>query len=251
MIRFSEKFDLVAAALLAVQREIQPVVKDKKNPMLGNNYVSLDALVDYVRPILARNDCALLQSEHAPAEGKLTQLTVETMILHVSGQYAVTTATVAVAEQPSKDGRERVTTAQTTGAAITYARRYGVSLALGITTEEDTDANGNPRKDQAQRRESRAAPRGLVGSINTAKATKVEDIPFPPVLGFEGHRGKPLKDVPTEALEVCYQRTKDRTEKKAQMVAKAVEQVLEDRRNGDDFGQLHPALSEAGGLVHA
>lgn len=246
-IRFSEKFDLVAAALLAVQREIQPVVKDKKNPMLGNNYVSLDALMDYVRPVLARHDCALLQSEHAPetAAGKVTQLTVETMILHVSGQYVVTTATVAVAEQLSKDGRERIVTAQTTGAAITYARRYGVSLALAITTEEDTDANGNPKKDQAQRRESRSASRGIVGATNAAKAVTVGDIPFPAVKGCEEHRNKPLRDVPTEALETCYARTKDRTEKKAQMVARAVEQVLEDRRLANDFTQPHPALAGA------
>lgn len=249
MIRFSENFDVIARVLLAVQREIQPVVKDKKNPMLGNNYVSLDALVDYVRPILARNDCALLQSEYAPDSAKLTQLTVETMILHVSGQYVVTEATVAVAEQMGKDGRERVTTAQTTGAAITYARRYGVSLALGVTTEEDTDANGNPRKDQAQRREARSASRGLVAEVNGAKATTVGDIPFPAILGCEAYRGKPLRDVPTEALETCYQRAQGRTEKKTKMIADAVATVLEERRLANDFETSHPALGREEALV--
>lgn len=242
-IRFSETFDRIAVALLAVQREIKPVVKDKKNPMLGNNYVSLDALVDYVRPLLARNECALIQSESAPTDGKLTQLTVETMILHVSGQYVVTGATVAVAEQTGKDGRERVTTAQTTGAAITYARRYGVALALGITTEEDTDANGNPKKDQAQRRESRSASRGIVAEVNGAKVTRLADVPFPAVNGLEQYRGKPLSEVPTDALNLCYLRTKDRTEKKAKMVADAVASVLEERRLSNDFTTLHPALS--------
>ena len=111
-----------------------------------------------------------------------------------------------------------------------------------MTTDDDTDGNF-PQSNQ--RREARKASRGIVAATNAVKATTVGDIPFPAVKGCEAYHNKPLRDVPTEALETCYARTKDRTEKKAQMVARAVEQVLEDRRLANDFTQPHPALAGA------
>lgn len=240
MIQFSESHALVAAALIAVQREVQPVVKDRTNPLLKNKYATLDAITDYVRPLLAKNDLALAQSVSPSADHCIS---VETLLVHVSGEWVRNAVLI-----PMGDGNKGTSLQQAAGSTITYGRRYGLSALLALTTDEDDDGNG--RGQTSQRRESRRAPR-VAQAANAAGAVRVADIPFPAVLGFERLRGTPLKDVPTEALETCYQRTKDRTEKKAQMVAKAIEEVLEDRRTAADFGELHPSLRAQEGTVHA
>lgn len=233
MIRFSPEFTEVAKALLAVQREIQPVVKDAQNPLLHNKYATLDATTDYVRPILARSELTLIQSDDADGVGRLV---VETMLLHVSGQWVANTVVL-----PMSEGNKGTSAQQAAGSTLTYGRRYGLSAILGLTTSDDDDANST--RQTSQRRDARNASRGLVDATNAVKATTHGDIPFPALNGLEEHKGKPLRDVPTEALETCYQRAKDRPEKKVRALAESVAQVLEERRL-NDFTQPHPALAD-------
>lgn len=233
MIQFSEKFAAVACALIAVQREVQPVMKDRSNPLLHSKYATLDAITDYVRPILAKNDLALMQSV-SPAADRC--ICVETLLLHATGEWAKNTVLV-----PLSDGNKGTSLQQAAGSTITYGRRYGLSAMLALTTDEDDDGNG--RGQTSQRREARRAPR-VAQAANDVRATTVGDIPFPAVQGCESWRGKPLREVPTDALEICYQRTKDRPEKKAKLIADAIADVLETRRAANDFTQPHPALME-------
>jgi len=234
MIQFSESHVAVTAALLAVQRAVQPVVKDKSNPLLKNRYATLDAITDYVRPLLNTNELTLLQSVAPLPEHCVS---IETMLLHTSGEWVKNAVVV-----PLTKGNAGTSEQQAAGSTITYGRRYGLSALLALTTDEDDDGNG--RGQTNQRKAARRASRGIVDATNGAKATTVGDVPFPAVNGFEQFRGQPLKDVPTNALEVCYQRAKDRTEKKAQLIAKAVEEILEERRTANDFTTPHPALAD-------
>ncbi len=234
MLQFSESHGAVTLALLAVQREVQPVVKDRQNPLLHSKYATLDAITDYVRPLLAKNDLTLLQS--VSLSDKATIL-VESVLMHVSGEWIKNTVPV-----PLSAGNKGTSEQQAAGSTITYGRRYGLSALLALTTDEDDDGNG--RGETAQRRAAKRAPRGIVAETNASNATTVGDIPFPAVAGCEAHRGKPLKDVPTDALTTCYHRTKDRTEKRAKMVAEAVASILEERRLANDFETPHPALAD-------
>ena len=233
MIQFSESHALVTAALLAVQREVQPVVKDRANPLLHSKYATLDAITDYVRPLLAKNELTLLQS--VSLSDKAT-ICVESVLLHVSGEWIKNTVPV-----PMGEGNKGTSPQQVAGSTITYGRRYGLSALLALTTDEDDDGNG--RGQTAQRRAAKSASRGLVDATNGVKAVTHGDIPFPALRGLEEHKDKPLRDVPTEALETCYQRAKDRPEKKVRALAESVAQVLEERRL-NDFTQPHPALAD-------
>jgi hypothetical protein len=237
--RFSAKHELVVAALLNVQREIQPVVKDAKNPMLNSTYATLAAITDYARPLLAKHELFLIQGGDDPHDAAgVTLLAMKTRLIHVSGQWVENIVYAPIAEQNSKDGKERKATAQTAGSVITYLRRYGLSALLALTTDEDDDGN---RASQQQKRESRAASR----EINAQQVTEPSKIPFPPLKGLEQYKGQPLRGVPTEAITEAYTRASGQAGKSAAAYARAMEEELERRRDLNDFEKAHPALAEA------
>lgn len=236
MLQFSDTRGDICVALLQVQREIQPVVKDRNNPLLKNRYATLDAITDYVRPICARANCVLMQSEHMMVLNAVTQIGIETMLLHHTGEWVKNVVFV-----PVGDGNKGTSPQQAAGSALTYGRRYGLSALLALTTDEDDDGNGGTK----QRRDAKKSGRTIVEKVNEVKATTVAQIPFPAVRGFEQHRDKPLGDVPTDALETCYQRAVNRPEKKAKMIAEAIGEILENRRQ---FAQpLPPEEGSVGG----
>jgi hypothetical protein len=91
-------------------------------------YVSLDALLDAVKPVLLDHDLALIQTL-VSQEGKVG---VSTAFLHVSGERFDFGTLLMKAEG---------LTAQQVGGLITYARRMSISTACGISVDVDDDAS--------------------------------------------------------------------------------------------------------------
>ena len=81
-----------------------------------------------MRPILAKHGLAFAQSAVSD-NGKIG---VETRIYHTAGHVEYFGALYLPAG----------TDAKTAGGAVTYARRYSLTAALGITSDEDTDGAG-------------------------------------------------------------------------------------------------------------
>lgn len=102
--------------------------KDGKNPHFRSAYMTLDGILNKVKPILSSVDVGVMQS----IDTNERDVTCTTSLLHVSGQVITGTATV----HADKD------TPQGFGSAITYARRYGIATLLGIADCEDDDGNG-------------------------------------------------------------------------------------------------------------
>ena len=116
----------LAKALLNVQRQLHPAMKDAKNPFIGSNYASLNSVMDTCRDALLENGIWLCQYpvpvDTPGAIGLATKLT------HAeSGQWQ---SSLAVVPLPKADPHGM-------GSAITYARRYSLSAMLGIITEDD------------------------------------------------------------------------------------------------------------------
>ena len=240
--KFSQSKGVIVKALLSIQQEIQPVVKDAKNPMLNSTYATLAAITDYARPLLAKHEVFMVQSAGDPVEvGGFPLLSMQTRLVHVSGEWVENIVYAPIAEQNSKDGKERKATAQTAGSVITYLRRYGLSSLLALTTDEDDDGN---RASKQQKRESRNASRGVMAEANAAGATNVKDFLFPPLKGWEQFRKKPLKDCSLDAIEDAYKRTKDQPDKEAGRINRVMAEELERRRDQSDFEKPHPALAE-------
>lgn len=116
----------LAPALVALSAELQAVAKDKQNPHFKNTYATLDAITEYVRPLLAKHGLAIIQGGEA-TDGHVVTLT--TTLLHTSGEWISTTLTLPLDKA----------NAQGVGSAVTYGRRYSLGAILSLTTDEDDD----------------------------------------------------------------------------------------------------------------
>jgi len=114
------------ASLVAALAALDNVKANKINPAFKAKYVSLDALLDAIKPVLLEHDLALIQTL-VSQEGKVG---VSTAFLHVSGErFDFGTLLVKA------DGL----TAQQIGGAITYIRRQSIQTACSISVDLDDD----------------------------------------------------------------------------------------------------------------
>lgn len=102
--------------------------KDAKNPHLRNSYLSLDNILNTVRPLLYKNGLTIMQD--------LAGDYLITTILHESGQYRGS----AMPFNPMA-GNKAVNNLQQIGGGITYAKRYAISAILAISVDTDDDGN--------------------------------------------------------------------------------------------------------------
>ena len=118
----------LAEALVAAQLEL-PTAIPRDSQGAGYRYTSLDKLIEATRPILNAHGLSITQAPSFVIVGD-TLRPVLTTSLHCGDEEAHFETPLYVTDQ----------TMQGLGAAITYARRYAWAAALGIASEEDTDA---------------------------------------------------------------------------------------------------------------
>ncbi len=128
------KVSTLAEALVAAQAEFPAVEPNAVNPHFKSRFVTLDHLIAKTRPILNKHGLAVTQ-EPSVSEGGFPTLT--TTLLHVSGEERSSTMPLLLTKQDM----------QGLGAALTYAKRYAWSAALGISADEDDDGNSASKKD--------------------------------------------------------------------------------------------------------
>lgn len=132
------------AALVAAQSEMRNPPKDSINPHFKSRFADLATVLDTVKPVLAKHKLAVVQ---LPCEVESVGPGLSTMLIHESGEYVRST----IGLRPAK------TDPQGVGAALTYARRYGLQAVLGITADDDDDGNQASRQPQ-QRQPQQAQP---------------------------------------------------------------------------------------------
>ncbi len=120
----SPEIEKIAKALWMFQGQVAGITKDSTNPFFHSKYASFDNIVATIKPSL---EAAHLSFSQMPDGDGLT-----TIVMHDSGQWIKATAKLTPKDQ----------TPQGQGSAITYMRRYALSAALGLATEEDDDGNG-------------------------------------------------------------------------------------------------------------
>ena len=112
-------------ALSKAQGEMDHAKKDEKGAF--GKYATLRSVLDVLKPILSKNGFALSHRQGADENG----MYCDTMLMHESGGMFETRVHL-INERKNMQGL---------GSAITYARRYGVSMLCNIATEDD-DAEG-------------------------------------------------------------------------------------------------------------
>ncbi len=149
MVEQSQTVSKLFAALVAAQAEMRNPPKDSVNPHFKSRFADLATVLDTVKPVLAKHRLGVVQ---LPCEVEGVGPALSTMLIHESGEYVRST----IALRPGKLDPQGI------GAALTYARRYGLQAVLGITADDDDDGNHASRapqqKQQAAPQPPRAAP---------------------------------------------------------------------------------------------
>ena len=136
MVERSETVSDLMAALSKFQGQIRSVPKTSTNPFFHSKYASLDAIWEMCRKPLFDNGLALVQTT-AVTEGILI---LETTLAHTSGQWVSGRYPLTPMRQVKDAGWQPSDDPQSMGSVLTYARRYAMSAILGISADEDDDA---------------------------------------------------------------------------------------------------------------
>src|SRR5213082_2970256 len=139
MQRCSESIGAIAGALAKAQIELANPEKSLtatiRSPFpRGDNrsfrYASLSSGLDLVRKSLGRHEIAMVQTTAIDQAAGLIRLT--TTLAHSSGEWVASDWPVCPVTETAAPHRM--------GAALTYARRYGLFTLVGIAGEDDLDA---------------------------------------------------------------------------------------------------------------
>jgi hypothetical protein len=113
------------SALSKAQSQIKGALKDSTNPHFKSRYADLESVIEAMRAPFAANGLAFIQS--ATPDGQHMQ----TILVHSSGESFTTQVPLIITKNDM----------QGVGSAITYARRYGLAAACGLSqTDDDGEA---------------------------------------------------------------------------------------------------------------
>lgn len=139
MMRHSQSITAISPALVAALGEMSDIRKGReaKVPTKAGSsytytYADLADTLRSVRPVLSAHGLALLQSA---SSGEGETVLVSTIILHSSGEW------IEMEPLSLPAGRS----AQETGSAISYGRRYHLLASLGLAAEDDDGASARGR----------------------------------------------------------------------------------------------------------
>ena len=123
----SESITDLAAALCLAQAEMGGATKNSINPHFKSSFADLESVIKVIKPAFFKHGLSFIQLPITSEGGK--GIGVSTMLMHSSGQWIEGEYLLPL---------EKVTP-QGAGAAITYARRYGLVSLCGIP-QIDLDA---------------------------------------------------------------------------------------------------------------
>ncbi len=135
---FSEKIDLLAAALPKVQAALKPPKKDSENPHFKSMYADLASDWDACRSALTEHGFSVVQITECVDWSKPMLVTI---LLHSSGQWISGSYPL----QPTKQDPQALKS------AVTYARRTALESIVGLAAEDDdgNDAAAPPGRSPA------------------------------------------------------------------------------------------------------
>lgn len=170
--KMSDSIKNLAASMYAFRKAVKQPKKDKENPFFKSTYVALEGVqksIDEALPDGLSYTQALITEDG--------RVGISTIILHKSGEFmAFDPAYVPVTKND----------AQGYGSAETYARRYSLSAAFGISSDIDDDGNA------ASQEQSKPASRSN-RSTSARKPTKAT--PKAATTGQENEIKKLMEDI--------------------------------------------------------
>lgn len=133
------EFKNLYEALAETQNHIEQPKKDASNPMFKSSYVTLDAVINAI--VNARKSSG--------AKFFFTNIVQDgIMITRIIGYGD--TLDLSGSKVADDLGNRGTNSAQAEGSALTYARRYSLSMAFGIASDVDDDGNGASSSNRKQ-----------------------------------------------------------------------------------------------------
>lgn len=243
----SETIGALAAALAKARLEIPNIPKNNeaKGSKFSYRYADLGTVLDLVKKPLADHGLALSQL----VEGDDGKISVETLLIHDSGEFISSRITTPVASQGG-----RMNAMQEVGSTITYLRRYGAVALLGLAVDDDDDGHNSGASSRQSShngngngtRPSSGTGSGPGGDKDVERANKLAG--FEPILTSDllddEARGKAkaqIAQTPTEKLDellAAYRKklSKLKTERESS-VDSTTEQAVADVFDGKKVGE--------------
>lgn len=221
----------LAPALVAAQADLKSITKDKVNPHFKSKYVTLDAIIEAVRPVLAAHGLSVVQGGYGDLDVQPGIFGVETTLVHTSGEWLSTFVEVPLAKKDP----------QGAGSGITYGRRYGLSALLSLATDEDDDGNHATQGGKAAERRPATAKTADAAKPSARVTGAIDRLPdWPAPYKFAKML---LKEAPKEELlRIIEWEPKDVA--RYAPLKEAIVLELDRRRNDSDFATASPALAQ-------
>ena len=124
-------FNSLYEALAETQNNIEQPKKDASNPMFKSSYVTLDAVINSIVKARKASGAKFFFTNIVQDGVMFTRIIGYGETLDLSGSK--------VADDLGNRGTN---SAQAEGSALTYARRYSLSMAFGIASDVDDDGHG-------------------------------------------------------------------------------------------------------------
>lgn len=210
----SENIAELLAALVEVQNEMPTFPKGSQG--YGYKYTDLDCIVKTIKPILHKHSVGYMQSVGACGG----VLTLTTRLFNSKGQYIEDTTIL-----PEING-VKANSAQVAGMSITYMRRYCLCAMLGITSDEDIDANEFERENAQQEKKAESPKhQAPVVYVDGKEATPEEAARLKELGKAVYLNGQPIFSSDEKKIYFGY-----RTEKTAKQLIEFMENALRNRR---------------------
>lgn len=124
----SENLNELFKAMAEFRAKVKQPAKNAQNPFFKSSYVQLEGVQNAIDEAIKETGLSYVQLTHNTESG----VAVETIIMHSSGQWL---STGDLELNPAKKDPQGY------GSVITYARRYELAAAFGISSDIDDDAN--------------------------------------------------------------------------------------------------------------
>lgn len=121
---------VIAKALVAIQRDLSPLLKSATNDEFDSSFVPLEEVTMKAHQLLKDHKIALLQP---PSQNEHGHITMDTILVHEDGESFMRRTRLVMGDKTSPQGH---------ASALTYMRRYALMGTLGLTGRgEDDDGN--------------------------------------------------------------------------------------------------------------
>jgi hypothetical protein len=160
MFKTSESTTKLDQALAKAQGQIQIAHKDKINPAFRSKYADITSVWEACREALAKYEISVTQW---PIHSEGNKLHLVTRIAH-AGEWMQGEFSIPVTK-PDAHGY---------GSAVTYAKRFALSAALGIVSDDEIDDDGNTAS-QTNRNPPRVEEKKVVKATPAAAPQKASE----------------------------------------------------------------------------